>query len=41
MPTRPREGSCATFDSDGRPVEHGSHVYLADRYPFKMTLIAR
>ena len=30
-----------TFDAAGRPVEHGSHVYLADRYSFKMTLIAR
>jgi DNA-binding GntR family transcriptional regulator len=29
-----------TFDSAGRPVEHGSHAYLADRYSFKMTLIA-
>jgi len=29
-----------TFDADGRPVEHGSHAYLADRYSFKMTLIA-
>ena len=24
----------------GRPVEHGNHAYLADRYSFKMTLIA-
>jgi GntR family transcriptional regulator len=30
-----------TFDAAGRPVEHGSHAYLADRYSFKMTLIAR
>jgi len=29
-----------TFDSTGRPVEHGSHAYLADRYSFKMPLIA-
>jgi len=29
-----------TFDTAGRPVEHGSHAYLADRYSFKMTLIA-
>lgn len=29
-----------TFDATGRPVEHGSHAYLADRYSFKMTLIA-
>ncbi|HEY7145818.1 MAG TPA: GntR family transcriptional regulator [Streptosporangiaceae bacterium] len=26
-------------DSSGRPVEHGSHAYLADRYSFKMTLV--
>jgi DNA-binding GntR family transcriptional regulator len=29
-----------TFDATGRPVEHGSHAYLADRYSFKMTLVA-
>lgn len=29
-----------TFDATGRPVEHGSHAYLADRYSFKMALIA-
>lgn len=29
-----------TFDAEGNPVEHGSHAYLADRYSFKMTLIA-
>lgn len=29
-----------TFDQDGRPVEHGSHAYLADRYSFRMTLVA-
>lgn len=28
------------FDQDGRPVEYGRHAYLADRYSFKMTLIA-
>jgi DNA-binding GntR family transcriptional regulator len=27
-------------DDTGRPVEHGSHAYLADRYSFKMTLVA-
>lgn len=27
-------------DDAGRPVEHGSHAYLADRYSFKMTLVA-
>jgi DNA-binding GntR family transcriptional regulator len=30
-----------TFDSAGLPVEHGSHAYLADRYSFKMALIAQ
>jgi DNA-binding GntR family transcriptional regulator len=30
-----------TFDPAGRPVEHGSHAYLADRYSFKMTLVAQ
>jgi DNA-binding GntR family transcriptional regulator len=29
-----------TFDAVGRRVEHGRHAYLADRYSFKMTLIA-
>jgi DNA-binding GntR family transcriptional regulator len=29
-----------TFDAAGRLVEHGRHAYLADRYSFKMTLIA-
>ncbi|MGH3255864.1 MAG: hypothetical protein ACRDOU_10845 [Streptosporangiaceae bacterium] len=29
-----------TFDHEGKPVEHGSHAYLADRYSFKMTLIS-
>lgn len=29
-----------TFDNDGRPVEYGRHAYRADRYSFKMTLIA-
>ena len=28
------------MNAAGRPVEHGSHAYLADRYSFKMTLIA-
>ena len=28
-----------TFDISGRPVEHGSHAYLADRYSFKLALI--
>lgn len=30
-----------TFDAAAHPVEHGSHTYLADRYSFRMTLIAR
>jgi DNA-binding GntR family transcriptional regulator len=30
-----------TFDHEGRPVEYGSHAYLADHYSFKMTLVAR
>jgi len=29
-----------TFDAGGHLVEHGSHAYLADRYSFKMTLLA-
>jgi DNA-binding GntR family transcriptional regulator len=29
-----------TFDQAGHPVEHGSHAYLADRYSFRMTLVA-
>jgi DNA-binding GntR family transcriptional regulator len=29
-----------TFDQAGQPVEHGSHAYLADRYSFRMTLVA-
>jgi DNA-binding GntR family transcriptional regulator len=29
-----------TFDAAGHLVEHGSHAYLADRYCFKMTLVA-
>jgi DNA-binding GntR family transcriptional regulator len=32
--------SRTTFDQAGRPVEHGSHAYLADRYSFRMTLLA-
>lgn len=30
-----------TFDHAGNPVEHGTHAYLADRYSFRMTLVAR
>jgi hypothetical protein len=30
-----------TFDHEGKPVEHRSHAYLADRYSFKMTLISQ
>ncbi len=29
-----------TFDPAGVPVEHGRHAYLADRYSFKMSLVA-
>ncbi len=29
-----------TVDHEGKPVEHGNHAYLADRYSFKMTLIS-
>jgi DNA-binding GntR family transcriptional regulator len=29
-----------TFDQNGAPVEHGSHAYLAERYSFRMTLVA-
>jgi GntR family transcriptional regulator len=29
-----------TFDHNGTPVEHGSHAYLAERYSFRMTLVA-
>lgn len=32
--------SRTTFDQAGAPVEHGSHAYLADRYSFRMTLVA-
>jgi DNA-binding GntR family transcriptional regulator len=28
------------FDQHGTPVEHGSHAYLAERYSFRMTLVA-
>jgi GntR family transcriptional regulator len=28
------------FDPAGQPVEHGSHAYLAERYSFKMSLLA-
>lgn len=27
------------YDAAGKPVEHGMHAYLADRYSFKMTLV--
>ena len=27
-------------DTSGKPVEYGTHAYLADRYSFQMTLIA-
>jgi DNA-binding GntR family transcriptional regulator len=27
-----------TFDQNDKPVEHGSHAYLAERYSFRMTL---
>jgi DNA-binding GntR family transcriptional regulator len=30
-----------TFDQAGQPVEHGSHAYLADRYSFRMALVAQ
>ena len=30
-----------THDSAGRVVEYGSHCYIADRYSFEMTLVAR
>jgi DNA-binding GntR family transcriptional regulator len=29
-----------TFDQAGQPVEHGSHAYLAERYSFRMALVA-
>jgi DNA-binding GntR family transcriptional regulator len=29
-----------TFDQGGTPVEHGSHAYLAERYSFRMPLVA-
>jgi len=29
------------FDPVGVPVEHGRHAYLADRYSFKMSLVAQ
>jgi GntR family transcriptional regulator len=29
------------FDPAGQPVEHGSHAYLAERYSFKMSLVAQ
>jgi GntR family transcriptional regulator len=30
-----------TFDPSGMPVEHGRHAYLAERYSFKMSLVAQ
>jgi DNA-binding GntR family transcriptional regulator len=30
-----------TYDSAGRAVEYGSHCYVAERYSFEMTLVAR
>jgi GntR family transcriptional regulator len=29
------------YGTDGKAVEHGSHCYLADRYSFEMSLVAR
>jgi DNA-binding GntR family transcriptional regulator len=29
------------FDPAGLPIEHGRHAYLADRYSFKMSLVAQ
>jgi DNA-binding GntR family transcriptional regulator len=29
------------FDTTGRAVEYGRHAYLADRYSFEITLVAR
>jgi DNA-binding GntR family transcriptional regulator len=29
-----------TFNQTGQPVEYGTHAYLADRYSFRMTLLA-
>jgi DNA-binding GntR family transcriptional regulator len=29
-----------TYNQDGKPVEHGSHSYLAERYSFRMSLVA-
>jgi DNA-binding GntR family transcriptional regulator len=29
-----------TSDAAGKPVEHGSHVYLAERYSFQMSLLS-
>jgi len=31
----------ATYDATGRPVEYGAHCYVADRYTFEMSLVAR
>lgn len=33
--------SRTAFDASGRPIEHGSHCYRADRYSFEMSLVAR
>jgi DNA-binding GntR family transcriptional regulator len=30
-----------TYDATGRAVEYGSHCYVADRYAFEMSLVAR
>jgi len=30
-----------TYDATGRPVEYGAHCYVADRYTFQMSLMAR
>ena len=45
LPQAPRTATVltmtrTTFDAAGHLVEHGRHAYLADRYSFKMTLVA-
>jgi DNA-binding GntR family transcriptional regulator len=30
-----------TYDATGRPVEYGAHSYVADRYTFEISLVAR
>jgi DNA-binding GntR family transcriptional regulator len=30
-----------TYDSSGQPVEYGAHAYVAERYSFEMSLVAR